>query len=152
MPSELDLHKRDVGAKREGFWADQRYDAKRRRMQRLPLGPSARIASGDRNISTAGRIVSISKTGATVEVMFPSRGPPVIMLHVYEGDQIYEAEVRWRTDEFIGVRFLDILGSRRRRLFFTDQPVPLSWLPNDIIRLTAPPRVDDQSGLRDRRQ
>jgi hypothetical protein len=80
------------------------------------------------------------------------KGPPVIMLFDCENDEIYECEVRWRTDPyvgFIGVRFLDILGSGRRRLFFADQPVPLRRLPNAIIRLNEPPRDDSSSSLFD---
>jgi hypothetical protein len=117
-----------------------------------PHGLAARIASGDRNISTAARIVRISREGAKVEVMFPTKGPTVIMLFDCENDEIYECEVRWRTDPyvgFIGVRFLDILGSGRRRLFFADQPVPLRRLPNAIIRLNEPPRDDGPSSLFD---
>jgi hypothetical protein len=118
----------------------------------VPTGLAARIASGDRNISIAARIVKISREGAKVEVMFPTKGPPVIMLFDCENDEIYECEVRWRTDPFvgfIGVRFLDILGSGRRRLFFADQPVPLRRLPNAIIRLNEPPRDDSPLGLFD---
>jgi hypothetical protein len=118
----------------------------------VPCGLAARIASSDRNISTAARIVRISREGAKVEVMFPVKGPPAIMLFDCENDEIYECEVRWRTDAyvgFIGVRFLDILGSGRRRLFFADQPVPLRRLPNAIIRLNEPPRDDGPSSLFD---
>lgn len=90
-------------------------------------------------ISTAGRILAASGAGATLEVMFPSRGPSVIMLHLIDDSQIYECEVRWRTDWRIGVRFLDILGPVRRRLFFSDQPVPLQSLPNRILKLAEAP-------------
>ena len=132
--------------------ADRGVDPRRRSDAWAPSGVAARIASGDRNISIAARIVKISREGAKVEVMFPVKGPPVIMLFDCENDDIYECEVRWRTDPyvgFIGVRFLDILGSGRRRLFFADQPVPLRRLPNAIIRLNEPPRDDSPSSLFD---
>jgi hypothetical protein len=128
--------------------ADRGSNPRRRSDPWVPAGVAARIASGDRNISIAARIVSISREGAKVEVMFPVKGPPVIMLFDCENDEIYECEVCWRTDPyvgFIGVRFLDILGSGRRRLFFADQPVPLRRLPNAIVRLNAPPRDDSPS-------
>jgi len=108
--------------------------------ENAPRNLHVRIASSDRAISTAGRIVTISEVGATVEVMFPSRGPSVIMLYLIDESQIYECEVRWRTDWRIGVRFLDILGPMRRRLYFSDQPVPLQTLPNRILRLADAPR------------
>jgi hypothetical protein len=132
--------------------ADRGSNPRRRSDPWVPSGVAARIASGDRNISIAARIVRISREGAKVEVMFPVKGPPVIMLFDCENDEIYECEVCWRTDPyvgFIGVRFLDILGSGRRRLFFADQPVPLRRLPNAIIRLNEPPRDDSPSSLFD---
>ena len=132
--------------------SDHGSNQRRRSDPWVPSGVAARIASDDRNISIAARIVRISKEGAKVEVMFPVKGPPVIMLFDCENDEIYECEVRWRTDPyvgFIGVRFLDILGSGRRRLFFADQPVPLRRLPNAIIKLTEPPRDDGPSSLFD---
>lgn len=132
--------------------SDQGSNPRRRSDPWVPSGVAARIASDDRNISIAARIVRISKEGAKVEVMFPVKGPPVIMLFDCENDEIYECEVRWRTDPyvgFIGVRFLDILGSGRRRLFFADQPVPLRRLPGAIIRLNEPPRDDSPSSLFD---
>ena len=107
---------------------------------RPPRNPHIRIASSDRVISTAGSIVMVSGAGATLAVMFPARGPSVIMLHVLEDGQIYECEVRWRTDWRIGVRFLDILGPVRRRLYFNDQPVPLQTSPNRILRLAEAPQ------------
>ena len=132
--------------------ADRGLDPRHRSDRWVPSGVAARIASGDRNISIAARIVKTSREGAKVEVMFPVKGPPVIILFDCENDDIYEGEVRWRTDPyvgFIGVRFLDILGSGRRRLFFADQPVPLRRLPNAIVRLNEPPRDDSPMSLFD---
>jgi hypothetical protein len=136
----------------ENSKADRGLNPRRRSEPWVPSSVAARIASSDRNISIAARIVKISREGAKVEVMFPVKGPPVIMLFDCENDEVYECEVRWRTDPyvgFIGVRFLDILGSGRRRLFFADQPVPLRRLPNAIIRLNEPPRDDSSSCLFD---
>ena len=113
--------------------------------QRSLQSLKVRIASGDRTISTAGRLVRASEIGATIEVMFPSRGPSVIMVYFVDDSEIYESEVRWRTDWRIGVRFLDVLGSVRRRLFFNDQPVPLQPLPNRILRLAEAPNESEPS-------
>jgi hypothetical protein len=153
-PVSIMFHQRaklsgDLFGKLEGVKADQRYDPKSRAIPRFPCSLPARIASSDRLIATAGRIVTISKDGAKVEVMFPIKGPPVILLLNHQNDEIYECEVRWRTDAFIGVRFLDILGSGRRQLFFADQPVPTRQLPNAMIRLNEPPHDDGPLGLFD---
>jgi len=141
--------KSDLAHDPVGLEAHLRYEPERRAAPGFPCSFPARIADSDRAISTSGRIVAISNDGAKVEVMFPIKGPSVIMLFHCRNDQIYECEVRWRTDAFIGVRFLDILGSGRRRLFFADRPVPLRWLPNEIIRLNEPPRDDGFSILFD---
>ncbi len=100
----------------------------------------ARVASSDRDISTLARIDSISIEGATVEVMFPRRGPSSIMLFDLANNEIYECEVRWRTDDHIGVRFLDVFGPWRRRMFFAGEAVPLKRTNHRIIQLEHPPK------------
>lgn len=111
----------------------------------------ARVVSGDRDVSTLGRIVNISKTGAKVEVMFPRRGPSVAILIDLANDDFYECVVRWRTDDFIGVRFLDLLGPARRRRYFTGEPIPLKLSAHRIIQLENPPREDIAPGPPPRR-
>lgn len=107
---------------------------------RYPCDYPARIASADRMISTAGRIVNISDIGARVEVMFPRRGPSIIMLHDLFNDDLYECNVRWRTDDCIGVKFIDILGSGRRRRYFTGQDVRLVKSQRRVVELAKPPQ------------
>ena len=82
----------------------------RRSEARYACDCRARIASSDRAISTAGRIVNISAKGAKVEVMFPRHGPNTIFLVDEASSEIFECEVRWRSGFYIGVRFLDVLG------------------------------------------
>ena len=113
---------------------------------RRPCDYPARIASADRVVSTAGRIVNISDIAARVEVMFPRRGPSMIMLHDLFNDHIYECEVRWRTDEFIGVRFIDVLGSGRRRRYLEGADVRLVKTQRRIIELASPPHENVLSG------
>lgn len=111
----------------------------------------ARVASSDRVISTAGRIVNISTTGAKVEVMYPRRGPSTTFLFDQANDEVYECEVRWRTDDFIGVRFLDVLGPARRRKFFSGHTVPIKRTEHRIIQLDLPPKEDVKPGPPPRR-
>jgi hypothetical protein len=101
---------------------------------------AARIASADRDISTAGRIVSISATSARVEVMYPRRGPSTIFLFDLVNGEIYECEVTWRTDLVIGVRFLDVLGPGRRRRWRAGEDVPIRKSDHRVIQLDEPPK------------
>ena len=113
-------------------------EAERRADKRYTCDFAARIASADRLISTAGRIVNISQKGARVEVMFPRGGPTILMLHNLVNEDIYECQVRWRTDAFIGVRFIDILGPSRRRQYFADDDVRLIKSNHQFIQLAKP--------------
>lgn len=113
--------------------------ANRRQSPRYVCDYPARIVSSEHLVSTSARIVNISKEGAKVEVMFPVKGPTVVMLYDLANSEIYECEIRWRSDFYIGVQFLDILGPGRRRRFFAGEPVPLKRTMNHFIRLEAPP-------------
>jgi len=116
--------------------------ANRRQSPRYACDYAARVVSSEQLVSTSARIVNISREGAKVEVMFPSRGPNIIMLYDVVNSEVYECEVRWRSDFYIGVQFLDILGPGRRRRFFAGEPVPLKKSMNQFIRLEAPPVED----------
>jgi len=118
----------------------------RRMDQRYACQYSARVSSSDRIISTACRIINISATGAKVEVMYPRRGPSTVFLLDQVNHEVYECEVRWRTDEFIGVRFLDVLGPSRRRRFFAGGAVPIKTTAHQIIQLDHPPRENVKPG------
>jgi hypothetical protein len=106
----------------------------------------ARIASSDRAISTAGRIVNISAKGAKVEVMFPRHGPSTIFLVDEVSSEIYECEVRWRSGFYIGVRFLDVLGPGRRRRFMAGEAVPIKTSAHTIVELDKPPKENIRPG------
>jgi len=121
-------------------------DDERRAERRYACNYRARVASSDRTISTAATIVNISKSGAKVEVMYPRRGPTTIMLHDEVNGEIYECEVRWRTDDFVGVRFLDVFGPGRRRKFLAGEPVPLRASDHKIIQLECAPKEKVQPG------
>ncbi len=118
----------------------------RRGETRYACNYRARVASADRMISTAANIVNISKGGAKVEVMYPRRGPSVIMLHDEVNGELYVCEVRWRTENFIGVTFLDVFGPGRRRKYFAGETVPLETSRHEIIQLEAPPKENVQPG------
>ncbi len=118
----------------------------RRGETRYACNYRARVVSAEWTISTAANIVNISKSGAKVEVMYPRRGPSVIMLHDEVNGEIYECEVRWRTDDYIGVRFLDVFGPGRRRKYFAGETVPLETSAHQIIQLVAPPHEDVRPG------
>jgi len=126
-------------------------DDERRADPRYSCNYNARIASSDRAISTAGRIVNISTTGAKVEVMYSKRGPSTIFLLDQVNDEVYECEVRWRTAEHIGVRFLDVLGPSRRRKFFAGDSVPIKTSAHQIIQLEQAPTEDVRAGPPPRR-
>lgn len=129
------------GAKSKGSRArDEAAEAAQRTEARYACDYAARIASADRDISTAGRIVSISATSARVEVMYPRRGPSTAFLFDLVNCEIYECEVTWRTDSFIGVRFLDVLGPGRRRRWRTGEDVPIKKSANRVIQLDEPPK------------
>ena len=117
----------------------------RRQSPRYACDYPARVVSSEHLISTSARIVNISQEGAKVEVMFPVRGPTIVMLFDLANSEVYECEIRWRTDFFIGVRFLDILGPARRRRFFAGETVPLKSTMKQFIRLENPP-VEEVAG------
>lgn len=116
--------------------------ANRRQSPRYACDYPARVVSSEHNVSTSARIVNISREGAKVEVMFPVRGPTIVMVYDLANSEVYECEIRWRSDFFIGVQFLDILGPGRRRRFFAGETVPLKKTDNRFIRLEAPPLED----------
>jgi hypothetical protein len=118
----------------------------RRSEARYACDCPARIASSDRVISTAGRIVNISAKGAKVEVMFPRGGPSTIFLVDSVSTEIYECEVRWRTGFYIGVRFLDVLGPGRRRMFNAGEVVPIKYSAHTIVELDEPPKEHIRPG------
>jgi hypothetical protein len=134
------------GVKQKGRLRDRDDDDVRRAEPRYACDFAARIFSADRDISTAGRIVSISATGARVEVMYPRRGPSTIFLFDLVSGDIYECEVTWRTDYFIGVRFLDVLGPGRRRRWRAGEEVPIKQSLHRIIQLDEPPKEELQPG------
>ena len=119
---------------------DEAAEAARATEARYACDYAARIASADRDISTAGRIVSISASSARVEIMYPRRGPSTAFLFDLVNCEIYECEVTWRTDAFIGVRFLDVLGPGRRRRWRAGEEVPIKKSANRVIQLDEPPK------------
>jgi hypothetical protein len=123
----------------------------RRSEARYACDCPARIASSDRAISTAGRIVNISAKGAKVEVMFPRHGPSTIFLVDEASSEIFECEVRWRSGFYIGVRFLDVLGPGRRRKFMAGESVPIGASAHTIVDLDEPPKETIRPGPRPRR-
>ena len=125
---------------------DEAAEAARDTEARYACDFAARVASPNRDISTAGRIVSISATSARVEVMYPRRGPSTIFLFDLVSGEIYECEVTWRTDSFIGVRFLDVLGPGRRRRWRAGEEVPIKKSAHRIIQLDEPPKENLQPG------
>ena len=72
--------------------------------------------------------------------MYPRRGPSTIFLFDLVSGEIYECEVTWRTDSFIGVRFLDVLGPGRRRRWRAGEEVPIKKSTHRIIQLDEPPK------------
>ena len=73
----------------------------RRLSQRFPCDYPVRIVSGDRSLQFETRMVDVS-AGLTTK-------------------QFCECEAPWKSDEYIGVQFLDILGPSRRRRFLAGE-------------------------------
>jgi hypothetical protein len=94
-------------------------------MPRFLCDYPARIISPDRSLSLGGRMVDISAGGTRVAAAFPTDGPTTVILHDLANNELYECEVSWRSDEAVGLRFVDILGPARRRKFLAGQAVPL---------------------------
>ena len=134
--------RKKFGAKSKGSARDrdEAAEAARDTEARYACDYAARIASADRDISTAGRIVSISAYSARVEVMYPRRGPSTAFLFDLANSEIYECEVTWRTDLVIGVRFLDVLGPGRRRRWRAGEDVPIQKSAHRVIQLDEPPK------------
>ena len=118
----------------------------RRSEPRYACNHNACVASANRDIAIAGRIVSISMSGARVEVMYPRRGPSTTFLFDLVNGLVYECEVLWRSDFHIGVRFLDVLGPSRRRKLQTGADVAIRQSSNPIIQLEEPPKEELQPG------
>jgi hypothetical protein len=118
----------------------------RRSEPRYGCNHAACVASANRDIAISGRIVSISASGARVEVMYPRRGPSTTFLFDLVNGLVYECEVLWRSDFHIGVRFLDVLGPSRRRRLQTGGDVPIRQSSNPIIQLEEPPKEELQPG------
>ena len=47
-----------------------------------------------------------------VAVALPEDAPRSLILHDLANGEVYECDVRWKSDEVIGLRFLDILARR----------------------------------------
>lgn len=118
----------------------------RRSEPRYACNHAACVASANRDIAISGRIVSISASGARVEVMYPRRGPSTTFLFDLVNGLVYECEVLWRSDFHIGVRFLDVLGPSRRRRLQTGGDVTIRQSSNPVIQLEEPPKEELQPG------
>ena len=114
--------------------------SKKRAIKRIACNFRARIASADRDISTAGTIVNVSTEGAMVEVMYSKRGPSTVILQDIENDVLYECRVQWRTDTHIGVVFIDVFGPARRRMYREGEYVPIMRTDDQVIQLTEIPK------------
>ena len=106
----------------------------------------ADIVDADRTMSLVGRIVNISTSGAKVAVCYPPDGPTTMFLVDVDRRDVYECDVRWRTDEFIGVRFLDVLGSARKRKLFAGDKLAIAKISHAIAQLDQPPQETVQAG------
>ena len=118
----------------------------RRAERRYACNHEACVASANRDIAIGGRMVSISASGATVEVMYPRRGPSTTFLFDLVSGMVYECEVLWRSDFHLGVRFLDVLGPSRRRRLQTGEDVPIRQSSHQIIQLEEPPKEELHPG------
>jgi hypothetical protein len=86
--------------------------------ERKPVNITAAVLSHSRAKFTAATIVDRSESGAKIKVDKNVALPKVILLVDFENGPVFECEVRWRKDCYLGVRIIDVYGPARRRRFF----------------------------------
>lgn len=100
-------------------------NGERRALPRFPCDYPAKIFSPDLKLVVGARMLDYSAGGTKVKADFPQDGPKEVILHDLANHELYECEVRWRSGEFLGLRFVDILGPTRRRKFLEGASVPI---------------------------
>ena len=91
----------------------------------FPCNYPALVTAGDRSISATGRMIYISPAGIRVEVTYPKKWPPTVILYDRENNEIYECQVKSNTGRQITLQFIDILGPARRHKFLTGEKIPM---------------------------
>ncbi len=90
----------------------------RRTEERRPVNITAEVLSPCRQKFTAATIVDRSESGAKIKLDQNISLPKVILLVDFENGPVFECEVRWRQDYYLGARIIDVYGPVRRRSFF----------------------------------
>jgi hypothetical protein len=91
----------------------------------FPCNYPALVLAGDRSISTEGRMINISSVGITVDVKYPRKWPPTVILHDLANNEIYECQVKSNTGRQLTLQCIDILGPARRQKFLTGEKIPM---------------------------
>jgi len=124
-PISVEQHFREVCSQLSQLGTEYPIVNERRATPRFACDYPARIVSADRSFTIRGRMVNLSVGGTKVRAAFPRDGPASVILHNLATDEIYECAVRWKSNWFVGLEFIDILGPERRRKFLAGERVPL---------------------------
>ncbi len=92
--------------------------SEQRAEERKPVNITAAVLSYCRQKFTSATIVDRSESGAKIKVDQNIALPKVILLVDFQNGPVFECEVRWRKDCYLGVRIIDVYGPARRRRFF----------------------------------
>ena len=60
-----------------------------------------------------------------MEVTYPQKWPPTVILHDLANNEIYECKVKSNTGRQLTLQFIDILGPARRHKFLTGEKIPM---------------------------
>ena len=119
--------------------AGPRDNDERRADPRYACDYPANVISPDRRIFLTGRITNISASGAKVAAAFPKNGPSTIFLVDLAHGDVYECDVRWRSEGSIGVRFVDMLGGAKKRKLFAGERLGISGETHAINEVSSAP-------------
>ena len=96
------------------------YDVRidRRAAERKPVNIPAAVYSNYREELIAATILDRSEGGAKIKIEQNLFLPKTILLIDFHNGSIFECEVRWRENCYLGVLVIDEYSSARRRRFF----------------------------------
>ncbi len=90
----------------------------RRGEERKSVTITAAVLSHRRKEFTTATIVDRSETGAKIKIDRNVSLPKMNLLVDFKNGPVFECEVRWRRDCYLGVRIIDVYGPVHRRRFF----------------------------------
>ena len=102
-------------------------DPDRRASPRREVRKDGKIIFVDQPFFIECAIRNMSEDGALLTMLVNFPLPKEIMLWEEKSGTIYECDVRWRRENLVGVRFLDVCGQTMRRALLEKCFAPLSY-------------------------